>query len=187
MPPAVRRQAPSGARSRVELAGIDYKLLAIYLNDHLAGATGGLELVRRVAGNNRGSELGAFLAKLTREIEQDRKSLVELMERLDLPRDRMKVVVGWAAEKVGRLKLNGRWTSYSPLSRLVELEALVLGVRAKRGLWDVMREITGGDARLATFDFDALAARASAQHEELERHRVDAAAVAFAEEDPASA
>jgi hypothetical protein len=31
-----------------------HDLLGIYLNDHLAGATGGLELARRVAGSHRG-------------------------------------------------------------------------------------------------------------------------------------
>ena len=32
-------------------------LLTIYLNDHLAGATAGVELARRAAGENKGSEL----------------------------------------------------------------------------------------------------------------------------------
>ena len=31
------------------------KLLSIYLNDHLAGATGGLELARRARGANEGT------------------------------------------------------------------------------------------------------------------------------------
>ena len=35
--------------------------LAIYLNDHLAGSTAGVELARRTAHENDGSELGAFL------------------------------------------------------------------------------------------------------------------------------
>jgi len=35
-----------------------HDLLGIYLNDHLAGATGGAELARRVAGSMRGHEAG---------------------------------------------------------------------------------------------------------------------------------
>jgi hypothetical protein len=38
--------------------------LAIYLNEHLAGATVGRELARRAAANNRGSSHGSFLADL---------------------------------------------------------------------------------------------------------------------------
>ena len=37
------------------------RLLAIYLNDHLAGATVGVELTLRAARENNGSELGDFL------------------------------------------------------------------------------------------------------------------------------
>ena len=53
----------------IPLLGRD--LLAIYLNDHLAGATAGRELVRRARGANDGTELGAYLETLAREVEAD--------------------------------------------------------------------------------------------------------------------
>jgi hypothetical protein len=34
---------------------LDHKLLSIYLNDHLAGSTSGIELAKRSAANNRGT------------------------------------------------------------------------------------------------------------------------------------
>ena len=37
------------------------KYLAIYFNDHLAGATTGVELAKRIRGENEGTELGAFV------------------------------------------------------------------------------------------------------------------------------
>ena len=40
------------------------RLLAIYLNDHWAGATGGLELAKRTAGANEGTEYGPPLERL---------------------------------------------------------------------------------------------------------------------------
>ena len=46
------------------------------------------------------------------------------MEDLGFDSDTMKDLGGWALEKVGRLKLNGQLTGYSPLSRVVELEGL---------------------------------------------------------------
>jgi hypothetical protein len=53
---------------------VERRLLAIYLNDHLAGATAGLELARRARGSNRDTELGEFLERLTGEIEEDREA-----------------------------------------------------------------------------------------------------------------
>lgn len=153
-------------------------LLATYLNDHLAGATAGVELARRARGSNEGSELGAFLAELTVEIEEDREVLGEVMEAVDAGRDRIKVTAAWAGEKVGRLKLNGRLLGYSPLSRLVELEGLTLGVTGKLALWRLLREL--GDPRLAGFDFDALIARAERQRDGLEQRRLEAGRLALA-------
>ena len=107
-------------------------LLAIYLNDHLAGAAGGVELVEarpRLQPGNRVRRRSS--AELAAEIEADRDALEQLMEELGISRDRIKGVLAWTGEKVGRLKLNGSLLSYSPLSRLVELEGLVIGVTGK--------------------------------------------------------
>ncbi len=46
--------AGTGSTTRTKRSGHD--LLVIYLNDHLAGATGGVELARRVAGAHHGLE-----------------------------------------------------------------------------------------------------------------------------------
>jgi hypothetical protein len=147
-------------------------LLATYLNDHLAGATVGRELARRAAGNNRGSELGRFLEGLALEIDQDRDSLIELMRELDVGIDRAKVLGGWAAEKLGRLKPNGKLLGYSPLSRLLELEALTLGVRGKLALWLALKEIEANEPGLASIDLADLTVRAERQLAALEPHRL---------------
>ena len=48
------------------------RLLGIYLNDHLAGATLGVELARRLRSSNEGeAEFGQPLARLCAEIEAD--------------------------------------------------------------------------------------------------------------------
>jgi hypothetical protein len=146
-------------------------LLATYLNDHLAGATAGRELARRSASSNRGSPLGQFLAVLAREIDEDRDALLALMGELQVGTDRIKVLGGWAAEKVGRLKPNGRLFSYSPLSRLLEVEGLTLGVRGKLALWQALELIQASEPALAKADLASLAQRAERQFSELERHR----------------
>ena len=146
-------------------------LLATYLNDHLGGATAGRELARRSAASNRGSELGGFLVELAREIDEDRDALLELMGELRIGTDRIKVFGGWAVEKLGRLKPNGRLLSYSPLSRLLELEGLALGVRGKLALWQALEVLQEHEPALASTDLASLGRRAERQLGELERHR----------------
>jgi hypothetical protein len=156
-------------------------LLAIYLNDHLAGATAGLELVRRARGSAEGGELGAHLATLEREIEEDRDALLAIMERLEVGTDLLKVAAGWAAEKAGRLKLNGRIAAPSPLSRLIEVEALLIALQAKLEGWRALRELTRHEPRLDPQRLDELAARAQRQIEDLRAHHRTAAATALQE------
>jgi hypothetical protein len=156
---------------------LDSDLLATYLNDHFAGATVGMELARRSRGQNEGTPLGTFLAGLAGEIEEDRETLKAIMARLEVGTDRIKVVAGWLGEKAGRLKPNNRLFGYSPLSRLIELEALALGVEGKRSLWQALRHLD--DSRLREFDFEALLERARRQRDELQERRLAAAIDAF--------
>ncbi len=109
--------------------------LTIYLNDHLAGATAGVELARRATRENAGSEFGLELRELCAEIEHDREELIAIISGLGYPVDRAKVALGWTAEKLGRMKPNGRLRGYSPLGRLLELEGLLAGIHAKQALW----------------------------------------------------
>src|SRR3954453_24267460 len=89
------------------------KLLGIYLNDHLAVATGGVELARRAAGEHREGERGAFLAALRDELDAQRHELETAMERLGVARSPAKQAVAWAGEKAGRLKPKGTPAGHS--------------------------------------------------------------------------
>ena len=124
------------------------KLLRIYLQDHLAGATGGVELARRARAANQGTTYGDPLAKLADEIEADRRALEGIMEDLGFGADRAKNIAFWAAEKAGRLKLNGQLTGYSPLSRLTELEGLIAGINGKLSLWRSLLEVAPSQPKL---------------------------------------
>ncbi|MCW3002080.1 MAG: hypothetical protein JWQ20_1378 [Conexibacter sp.] len=149
------------------------KYLAIYLNDHLAGSTGGLELAKRAAGEHEGTPLGTFLRELRDEIAEDRRVLEELMETLGVGPDRAKVAVAWATEKAGRLKLNGEIRGTSPLTPLVELEALSMGIEGKRLLWLGLSEAEA--LPLTKERLAELVARAERQREGVEFHRREAA------------
>ena len=136
--------------------------LAIYLNDHLGGATGGVELTRRLRASNRENDaFGPPLDRICLEIEEDRATLEQVIDRLGFSQSRVKPAGAWVAEKLGRLKLNGRLRGYSPLSRVLELEGLLIGITGKMALWKALAEFEEGE-RLG-IDFAQLAHRAADQ------------------------
>jgi hypothetical protein len=157
------------------------RLLAIYLNDHLAGATAGSALAHRALRNNRGTELGAALERVAREIEEDRMDLLRVMRLLDVEPGMAKRVVAVAAERVGRLKLNGRMRGYSPLSRVVEIEGLIMGIEGKKNLWLNLRDGAELSGQLDGVDLDRLIERAERQQEALAEHRARAGREALVE------
>jgi hypothetical protein len=163
---------------------LDRKLLGIYLNDHLAGATGGAELAKRARGANAGNEYGEVLDRIVREIDEDRDALQRLMDTLEVKRDQPKVVVAWVTEKLSRLKPNGQIRGYSPLSRLIELETLALGIGGKVSLWDALTEVAGEDVRLDREELARLTERAERQRSEVWELRGRAAREAFATQAP---
>lgn len=155
------------------------RFLGIYLNDHLAGAIAGSELAKRAARNNEGTPLGAFLDRLTTDIDDDRRALETLMSDLGVKKDLLKDAAAWMAEKVGRLKLNGRVVGYSDLSRLVELEGLSLGVEGKLAMWRNLSRVRQRYPVLEDTNIEGLILRAEAQRRELEEARQEAAAKAL--------
>jgi hypothetical protein len=170
---------PDGRRRGTSRA-VEKRLLATYLNDHLAGATAAAEVASRAAASNRADpRYKTPLAELREEIWQDRQSLLEIMEELDVSVDKAKQLLAWTAEKVGRLKLNGRLRGYSPLSRVVELEFLTLGVTGKIALWRTLAALSPTEPSLDAKRLEDLLARACGQLERLEECRQQAAAEVF--------
>jgi hypothetical protein len=151
--------------------------LATYLNDHLAGATTGRELAKRALSNNRGTEFEPTLEWLVEQIVEDREALLGIMRAVGAPEDHLKKLAAFAVERVGRLKPNNALFSYSPLSRMVELEGLVLGVTGKLAGWRSLQQLD--DPRLAGFDLEQLAQRALEQRDRVEEQRRVAARIAF--------
>ncbi|MFB7493804.1 hypothetical protein ACFC09_03705 [Streptomyces sp. NPDC056161] len=129
---------------------MEYKALSIYLNDHLAGATFGEDLAWRMAREHKSSATGGDFRHLAEDVSQDRLSLLALMQSLHVPPRRHKVYGGWAAEKISRLKPNGRFWRRSGLSNLIELETLRMGIQGKQQLWQALLPVAGGlnEARL---------------------------------------
>lgn len=141
-------------------------LLGIYLEDHLTGATAGRELVHRALLSNRGTPYEAGLRELARQVEDELDDLRRVIDHRGgrwpvVPA--LKIAAALTAERLGRLKLNGQLRGYSPLSRVVELEALTAAVQGKRSLWWSLQALDGPDALPDDIDFGRLVDQASGQ------------------------
>ena len=155
------------------------RMLAIYLRHHLAASKGGLDLFERSARGQSSPEARRELRVLADEVTQDRQRLAAILQRLGIPRPRMAEILVSVSETVGRLKPNGTLIRRSPLSDVVELEALSAAVEAKRLGWVTLRVVSERDGRLDTADFDELIRRASDQQDQVELLRRQAVASAL--------
>jgi hypothetical protein len=149
-----------------------HRLLSIYLNDHLAGSMAGVERARAARDANEGTEFGPPLAKVCGEIEEDRDSLEAVMAELGIGRSKIKPPLGWIGERLGRLKPNGRLRGYSPLSRVVDLEVLLLGISGKLRLWILLADVLDGES---SADLPTLIRRAEGQRATVEEIQLRAA------------
>jgi hypothetical protein len=149
--------------------------LATYLNDHLAGSSAGLDLARRIARENAGNGYGAEIAAIAGEIAEDRAALEDVMDRLGVGRDHLRLLAAWGAERVRRA-IPWSWVlDREGLGRLEELELLSTGVNGKLSLWQALGETQSVEG----VDFAVLADRAGSQLDRLEALRRQAAAEAF--------
>ncbi|MFW5878599.1 MAG: hypothetical protein ACOCVR_02170, partial [Myxococcota bacterium] len=136
--------------------------LRIYLSDHLAASAALAARTKRSIRFNQGSGLEAVLRELLDETQKSIDAIEHAMGALELRGGRSKELAALAAERLGRLKLNGYFVNYSPLSRLEELEMLAAGAGLRRRLWETLKILGDEDKRLEELDLDGLQRRAGA-------------------------
>jgi hypothetical protein len=120
--------------------------------------------MRRLADAERSAPDGAALGRIADGIDQDRETLSAMLRTEGIAPRRYKVALARAIEAVGLLKANGTIVRRSPLTSVLELEALRMGVTGKHALWSALRQTELSDRH----DFTALMERAGRQLEELE-------------------
>lgn len=153
--------------------------LGIYLRDQLAMGVLWREIARRSQRANRGTALGDALDDVATGIAEDVDTFASIMRQLGVRTDPVKTGLAFVAEWCGRLKLNGRVRSYSPLSRFEELELLTMGIDGKKQMWTTLRDLASLESRLPDVDFGDLISRAEAQRAALEPFRVQAGEAAL--------
>jgi len=149
--------------------------LAIYLNDHLAGATGALELLTHLEEAHAGTPVGDFLTQIHTEIEADHQELKHLMDRLDITDSVPRKVGAWLGEKAAQLKLQMDDKASGSLRLFEGLEALVVGIEGKRALWRALAAASEIVPELKGVDHEHLAQRALEQHDRMDERRLTAA------------
>jgi len=166
----------SGYACEITAATDGRRLLGTYLNDHRAGAAGGASLAHRIADAAANTTRGPELAALARQIDEDREFLDRLIADSGFRQSQLKTSLGWVGERVGRLKTNGGLFGRSPLSPVLELEALLAGVEAKRSLWATLLENPVGGA--TADELQQHLERAESQRQRLEEQHRQAASAA---------
>ena len=162
--------------SRVTLPLPVSRYLSIYLRDHHAAGSAGARLARRVAENVDPEIAGRpGLSAISDEIAADLHTLEAIMARESVEPSRVKDAAAIAAGELGKLKSNGHLRRRSPLSDVIELETLMVGIKGKAALWRTLAKACAG----SEVDFEALQERAAHQLETVSRCRDDAALRAF--------
>ena len=154
------------------------KELESYLNDHLAGSVGALELLEHWAHLHDGKPLATFFSDIGTDIRADQGTLLDLMHRLAIDESNVRKAGAWAAEKAGRVRLTIAGYEPGSLGLVMTLEGLIMGVTGKKLMWRVLA--ARNLPQLSGYDFKKLERRAEQQIERIEVERIRAAQQAFA-------
>lgn len=152
--------------------------LHVYLNDHLAGATAGVDLVKQAVERHDG-ELGEFFAQLADEISADYNTLTSLMDQMDAHHSGAKEVLAKAATEISESKFSGESLDDPEFGTFVTLETLSIGVEGKVCMWKALKTVAGDYPELSPADVDKLLERAQSQRDRLEAKRLEVASGAL--------
>jgi hypothetical protein len=155
------------------------KDLTTYLNDHLAGSVGGLELVDHLIETYKGKPLEQFFKDLRNEIDADQGTLQDLIEKLGEKESAVRKAGAWVAEKFSRAKIRLDDSEEGRMGLLQALEGLVLGITGKRGLWTALAAAADTVPELRELDYTRLEKRAAEQCDRVEAKRLEIAREVF--------
>jgi hypothetical protein len=150
--------------------------LGVYLNDHLAGATAALEILRELEDPAMSA---GWASRIKAEIAEDRQVLERTMSNAGIAISKIRQHAARLSEKAAELKMRFDDRAAGALKRLELIEALAIGIDGKRALWMALQAAGPRVPALAGVDYQHLIARADQQRQEVEKHRIRAALEAF--------
>lgn len=144
----------------------------------MAAAVAGSNLARRLAASEREWSKVDVVDRLATEFAEDRAALQEVMGALDVPVRLSKTCAAWTANAWADSSSTVDWSVGRPLSRVLALEAMLLGVERKAAGWRTLQAGAMVENRLDADRLDVLIERARAQIV-LELLPIEAAAEVF--------
>jgi hypothetical protein len=153
--------------------------LSSYLNDHLAGSVGALELLDRLIETYEGQSLERFFRELRQEIDTDQETLKELIADLGEKESAVRKAGAWVAEKLSRAKIQLSETPDGQMGLFLALEGLALGIKGKESLWSALAVASETMPRLRGLDYVTLKKRALEQYDQVEAKRLEVAREVF--------
>ncbi|MDB6152228.1 MAG: hypothetical protein JWL90_681 [Chthoniobacteraceae bacterium] len=152
--------------------------LDLYLNDHLAGSVGALELLLDLIKETDPAR-SRFFSTLHGEIDADQKALKSIMSSLNIAESSTRKAAAWLMETFAWLKLRPGGAPASNIQLLQSIEGLLLGVTGKRALWQALLSCPSVVAQLPGVDLHRLEERARDQSERIQAERIKVAAEAL--------
>jgi hypothetical protein len=154
--------------------------LAVYLNDHLAGAVAAIELLEHVEKTQAGTPVARALSELRADIEADRVTLESFMKGLHVTESAPRKATAWLAERLAWFKLRLDDSGDGVFRLFESLEAVSLGIEGKLGLWRTLAALAPSTPEANGLDYATLMLRATDQRERAEALRLGAAVPALA-------
>lgn len=151
--------------------------LATYLNDHLAGSVGAIELLSDLIETTPQEGRKQEMISLQGEIVADQDLLKRILESTPSDESTLKKAGAWMAQKLARAKLRLTESADSGLGEVEAFEILSLGIEGKRGLWKALAELPPHVMPHA--DWAQLQSAAESQRARVEQWRLEAARHAF--------
>lgn len=153
--------------------------LSSYLNDHLAGSVGALELLDRLIDVYKGKPLERFFIDLRNEIDADQAILKQLIANLGETESAVRKAGAWVMEKFLRGKIQLSEKEEEKMGLFLALEGLALGIHGKRSLWRALAVVSEVIPRLRDQDYVELENRAVEQYGRVEAKRLEVAREVF--------
>jgi hypothetical protein len=155
-----------------------YQGLEVYLTDHLAGATAGVNLAEMAAQEHRADEHGAFFGEIASEIKKDFQTLEKLIDELAVERSATKNAAAEIGSKMMAPKFVGG--DDDELNAFITLETLSMGIEGKVCMWKALKTVQDAYPTLQGYDLDDLVSRGQSQRERIEATRLEIAPQALA-------
>jgi len=155
-----------------------YEGLEVYLTDHLAGATAGVNLSEMAAEEHRADDHGPFFGEIASEIKADFETLERLIDELGVGRSATKTAAAEIGSKMMAPKFVGG--DDDELNAFITLETLSMGVEGKVCMWKALKTVEDAYPTLESYDLDELIARGESQRERIEAERLAIAPQALA-------